>query len=275
MFYFFFFFCLITKKITIMAIYKTKLYASLADLLNGSSINKLKNSVKNRVDNEADELRLLKQWIKDKASFEPINEQKIKEVLRKEKVGFWKELTENQKERVRENLDEINNSVKHAFKKSDSNLINEMMNKIRNGGFNAKYGREMSSEAGKLTIDRSRADLSQIGHELEHAKRFKSGLYDYKYNDETLLHPRMKGNILNYISHTLPEEMAAARGGVMNSYLKLGDKLSKEKLNEIHKRSMQDLSTYTSEIGGYLPPSLDYHMDPETLRKFKENLKKL
>ena len=231
-----------------MAIYKTKLYASLADLLNGSSINKLKNSVKNRVDNEADELRLLKQWIKDKASFEPINEQKIKEVLRKEKVGFWKELAENQKERVRENLDEINNSVKHAFKRSDSNLINEMMNKIRNGGFNAKYGREMSSEASKLTIDKSRADLSQIGHELEHAKRFKSGLYDYKYNDETLLHPRMKGNILNYISHTLPEEMAAARGGVMNSYLKLGDKLSKEKLNEIHNLDLSFLKN--SKIKG-------------------------
>lgn len=144
------------------------------------------------------------------------------------------------------------------------------------------------SPDGKTEIHMARGDHNRpdrLGHEASHVKELHE---DQGIGGRRVIHKVNKGLIttnkrdkeaiaellgnpddIHSVIRTIQNEVNTAdRGKVMEPFLK-----SKSVTEKDLERYSKNKTDYQRLIQGYVPPSLDYHTDPETIKKIKEHVK--
>lgn len=141
---------------------------------------------------------------------------------------------------------------------------------------------------GKTEIHVARGDHDRpdrLGHEVSHLRELhedqgfggrkviskvnKGSITTNKRDKEAIAEMLSNPDDIHSVIRTVQNEVNTAdRGKVMEPFLK-----SKSVTEKDLERYSKNKTDYQRLIQGYTPPSLDYHTDPETIKKIKEHVK--
>jgi hypothetical protein len=116
-------------------------------------------------------------------------------------------------------------------------------------------------------FDRHRPDV--LGHEVDHlVHKHESKAGDaLASNTKPTDIVKNTERILNEVNRVQNEHNTADRGKVMRPYLS-----SKSVTDKDLRRYFKNKTNYNLALQGYIPPSLDYHTDPKTIQKIKDQV---
>lgn len=217
--------------------------------------------------------KIVKDYIKDSIKQSKANRRSIGEWLKDRKVN--KEIIDY----VNKNYPEIKGIEKDSI--ISVAIANSQMMKFGDIPTGESYFSPLSKKAHLGIGEHNKPNVT--GHEVNHglfqhevdSKRTDNimNIFDDIDGDREQLKKRVKDliqdpdKIHDFIHLVNHEHNTADRGAVILPYLGSKSATSKE-LN----RYAKDTTSYNKILQGYIPPSLDYHTDPATIKKIKEHV---
>lgn len=186
--------------------------------------------------------------------------------------------------RKADKMDDLSLSRPINWRRKDRKVFNEMAKNISKKGGKIGYSNggnnwyDYSNDIIGIDKINSHNRPEALGHEWNHRVTYKNGespitsksynniQSDINKNGMDYTNPE---HILNYVQKVNDEHNDADRGKVMGPYLLGGEFVTKGSLNRYNKTK----TNYNESIGGYIPPSTSYHMDPEAKERMFEQLK--